>query len=91
MWQWGKLKHEFRLARRFLIGLRRSFIILRQIDHMGTALAIDRQIHLADQQPASGAFDIPESHKQTVRQRVKKYTKKPSVDWEKAQKIIKGS
>jgi hypothetical protein len=45
MWQWGKLKHEFRLARRFLIGLRRSFIILRQIDHMGTALAIDRQIH----------------------------------------------
>jgi hypothetical protein len=48
---------------------------------------------MADQQAASGAFDIPESHKQTVCQRVKKYTKNPSglLDWEKAQKIIKGS
>jgi hypothetical protein len=46
---------------------------------------------MADQQPASGAFDILESHKQTVRQRVKKYTKNPSglLDWEKAQKSIK--
>jgi hypothetical protein len=46
---------------------------------------------MADQQLAAETVDIPESHKQTVRQRVKKYTKHPSslLDWDQAQKAIK--